>query len=287
MTRLAPTLCLLIAPLLAACADGVAEVQAVDPAPPASGRYGLVVLTAQLGEPGIALSGQLMDYQGVSQADALRALTAPELVWLADDHLAAGTCQLLDTEPHSPEGHTQVDLLDAGPILVRAPAPLEEGQLVPPRELPALVNALAGVVYDADTDLPYLSGGLYRVQADGAELGALSGEVEAPGPVWLDSHQLDDAGLDLHLGGGPDAYVVLTRAAAGRAVACLPLEGADALRVPPEALRHLGPGTIEIDLLRVRRAPLVAEGLPGALLFVTRDATWLTLPDLPSEERAR
>jgi hypothetical protein len=108
----------------------------------------------------------------------------------------------------------------------------------------------------------------------------VTAEIEAPGPVWLEAHTLDDDSLDVRIGGGPDALVLLSRVGTHPvAAACRPLEGADALRVPPEALRHLGGGLTELALIRLRRSPLHSEGLPGTVLFITRDATWLTLPD--------
>lgn len=289
MLRLRPLSPILASALLAACGDGLIEVEQGRETPGESGRYGLVVLTAQLGEPGVAISGQLLDYQGITRRDALLALAAPELAWLAELELSPGTCRLLDTDASEPRALARVDLLDAGPLVVRVPDPLDDVQAVPPRELPPLVAALAGVVYDAATPLPYLAGGTYRLDAEGAETGPVTAEIEAPGPVWLEAHTLDpdDDSLDVRIGGGPDALVLLSRVGTHPvAAACRPLEGADALRVPPEALRHLGGGLTELALIRLRRSPLHSEGLPGTVLFITRDATWLTLPDL-AEERVR
>ncbi len=242
-----------------------------------------MVLTAQLGEPGVDVSGQLLDYQGMTRRDALLALAAPELAWLAELEVSPGTCRLLDADTPEPSALARVDLLDAGPLVLRVPDPLDDRLTIAPRELPPLVAALAGVVYDAATQLPYLAGGTYRLEAEGAETGPLAAEVEAPGPVWLEAHSIDEDGLEVRIGGGPDALVLLTRVGHPVAAACRPLEGADALRLPPEALRHVGSGPAELALIRLRRSPLAAEVLPGTVLFITRDATWLTLPDLALE----
>ena len=89
------------------------------------------------------------------------------------------------------------------------------------------------------------------------------------------------------LGGAADPIVLLSRQVGRRSLfaACRPVEGADTLRMPTEALRHLGPGPASLAALRIARTPLALEGLDGALLFVTRDATELTLPEpgIPEE----
>lgn len=271
---------------LSACGEGVADGERIDETPGESGRYGLVVLTTQLGEPGVAVSGQLLDYQGITRRDALLALAAPELAWLDGLDLPPGGCHLLDADAPDPGPGARVDLLDAGPLAVRAPDPLDDRLVVPPRALPPLVMALAGVVYDGDARLPYLAGGTYALHAEGGEVGPLTAEIEAPAPVWLEGHTLDEGGLDVHIGGGPDALVLLARGGLRPVgAACRPREGADRLRMPPEALHHLGAGPAELALVRLTRGPIAGDGLPGAVVFITRDATWLTLPE--PEERVR
>ncbi|MEZ4471111.1 MAG: hypothetical protein R3F60_09990 [bacterium] len=278
---------LALALTLPACSDAVVDVEVADEAPVQAGRYGLVVISAELGQPGVAISGQWMEYDGMGRAEALMTLAAPEHALLAEAPPSMGTCRLLDAEAGRPGPGGQIDRLDAGPLRVAAPAPLLDAVLVAPRELPPLVAALAGVVYDADAELPYLAGGRYTVQAEGADVAPVSAEVESPLPTWIAGHQLDDAGLEVRLGGAADPVVLLSRQAGSRALfaACRPIEGADTLRIPPEALRHLGAGPASLAALRIARTPLVAEGLDGALLFVTRDATELTLPEpgIPEE----
>ncbi|MCB9545836.1 MAG: hypothetical protein H6706_08220 [Myxococcales bacterium] len=280
-----PALALALA--LPACSDAVVDVEVVEEAPVAAGRYGLVVISADLGQPGVAISGQWMAYDGMGRADALLALAAPEHALLADAPPSMGSCRLLDAEARRPAAGSRVDLLDAGTLTVLAPAPLTEAVHIAPRELPPLIAALAGVVYDADADLPYLAGGRYDVRAEGADVGPVMAHVEAPQPSWIEGHQVDDAGLEIRLGGAADPIVLLSRQVGRRSLfaACRPVEGADTLRMPTEALRHLGPGPASLAALRIARTPLALEGLDGALLFVTRDATELTLPEpgIPEE----
>jgi len=253
--------------------------------PVAEDRFGLLMLTHDRGEPGVTVSGQLMATRGPSRSAALHALTQPEQAWLVTETVEAGECRAMHTEHGALNPGSTIDLLSVGDVSVSAPdrrdAPLD----LPPRDFPPVSFALSGVVYDGDAPeaVPYRSGGLYRVSAPGDQLGPLGGAIVAPRPVTIEPSPIDDSGLLVRIGDAEDALIVVSRDE-GRAttgVLCRTRRGE--VLVPREALERLGPGDTQIAAARVRRSPLLVDGLADAeLVFMTRDTIDLQLPDLRS-----
>lgn len=268
---------LLITVALAACSGELDDLEAAAPSSaPMAEQYGLVVLSRAVGERGIAVSGQLLDYAGVDRAAALAALATPDDVWLTAPEPARGACHALTIDADAIGIDARVDVLDAGPLRIDAPdAP---GLVVQPRELPPVVATIGGVVYDA-ADADALPAVVDRVVLDapGSETGPITGTVRAPAAVELLGFELDADGLMVH-GSGP-GLLLLSRLRGARTVGLLCGLGTDALHVDPATLAHLGEGPADLTLLSVRRAPLLIDGADaGDLLFVVRDADELTIP---------
>jgi hypothetical protein len=272
---------LLSAVALGACSAPVDPSES--PAPPVEAsdapaeRYGLVVLSRTVGEPGVSVSGQLLDFEGVTRHEALTALATPDDAWLVADAPDAGTCRALLIEADPIEVAARVDVLDAGMLRVRPPE--LQGMYVSPRTLPPVVTAIAGVVYDADAPeaLP-MTPGHWRVQAPGAEVGPVSGEVEAPDGIWLNSAEFDDDGLRV-VTTEDDATVLISRMrdAQTLGVVCRTQDGV--IDISATHLAHLGAGPADIAVSNVHRAPLRVDGSEaGDLLFVVRDADELHIP---------
>ncbi len=170
---------------LACSGPELAEVNS-DKAPPASGRYGLVVLAHAYGDPGVSVSGQFMAFEGFTREAALHALAPAEDVWLLQDAPEPGHCRFLSVTGSSNWG--AIDLLSAGTLSVRPPEPQAHAPVeLFPRTLPAVVFSVSGHVYDAEAlqDLPFLSGGTYRIRAPGAEVGEVFAQVVAPDAIRL------------------------------------------------------------------------------------------------------
>ena len=261
------------------CAEAP-SLSSADEAPAAGEeqRYGLVVLTHEYSEPGVAVSGQLMRWQGASRAAALHALAVPEQAFLAAVPPAAGACRALQLGDEPPP--ESVDLLAVGPLTVRPPA-LRQAMALSPRDFPAVTFRLSGVVYDADApeQLAFAAGGEYTVSAPGDELGAVTGRVEAPEPVWLEQVSVDDEGVQVRWGGGADATVLIWRDVGPLTVgvACRG-EGHGAATIDRAALRRLGGTDLQLVVAQVRRAPLQVDGVDdAALIFVSRDTAELDL----------
>ncbi len=261
------------------------DADGTDPAPTsddavAEARFGLVVLARDGDEPGVTVSGQLLATRGPDRAAALHALTQPEQVWLTTAEVDPGECRVMHTAHGELAPGSVVDLLSVGELTVSAPdrrgSPLE----LPPRDFPPASFALGGVVYDGDAPeaLPYRAAGLYRVSAPGDQLGPLGGAVVAPEPMHVDTLRFDDDGA-LQVGWhGGDARVVIARDRGDDTMGVL-CRGDGGLRVPAEALERLGPGAAQLAAARIRRAPLLVDGLTDAeLLFVTRDTVDLSIP---------
>jgi hypothetical protein len=259
------------------CAEAPSLLSAEEaPALGGERHHGLVVLTHEYNEPGVAVSGQLMRWRGTSRAAALHALAVPEQAFLAATPPAPGTCRalVLGDEP-APES---VDLLAVGPMTVRPPA--RQAMELSPRDFPAVTFRLSGVVYDADApeQLDFVAGGDYTVSAPGDELGAVTGRVEAPPPVWLQQVTVDDEGVQVRWGGPADATVLLWRdvGALTVGVACRG-EGGSAT-VDAAELTRLGGSDLQLVVAQVRRAPLQVDGVDDAtLIFVSRDTAELDL----------
>lgn len=268
------------------------DADGTDPAPVSDdvvseARFGLVLLTRDGDEPGVSVSGQLLATRGPSRAAALHALAQPEQVWLATADVEPGECRVMHTEHGSLAPGSVVDLLSVGELTVSAPdrrdAPLE----LPPRDFPPVSFALGGVVYDGDAPeaLPYRPHGLYRVSAPGDQLGPIGGAVLAPEPIAIDEARAEDGALFISWGVG-EARVIVARDGGSHTTGLLCRSGDGAMRVPAEAVERLGPGDAQITAARLRRAPLLVDGLTDAeLLFVTRDTVDVSLPGADRENR--
>lgn len=267
------------------------DAEGIDP--PSTGdvasdaRFGLVLLTHERGEPGVTVSGQLLATRGPGRIAALHALAQPEQVWLATQRLEPGECRLMHTEHGPPAPGSVIDLLSVGELTVSAPDRRDAPLRLPPRDFPPISFALGGVVYDGDAPeaLPYRDGGLYRISAPGDQIGPLGGAVLAPSAVHIDDSELDDGGLRVRWSDRDDALVVIARDT-GRDTLGVVCHGRDGeARVPAEALERLGPGEAQLAAARIRRSPLLVDGLSDAeLLFITRDTIDLTIPDPAPED---
>ncbi len=257
---------------------------ASDPSTP--GRYGLVVLNHEFGEPGVAVSAQLMAWHGTTRAEVLQALALPDQGWLTSEHPADGRCVVVvdGADPATTEAEPpRVDLLSVGTLSVFPPEPLHTALDLAPRDFPLVLFSLSGVVYDADAPqrLPYLAGGRYRVEAPGDELGAVSGSVEAPEAVWIVDAGLHDGGLRVRWGGGGVATVLLSRDVGSNTVGIVCGDADGELVVPAADLARLGDGDAQLTVARVQLGPLEVEGIDEAeVAFVTRDTTELSLAGL-------
>ena len=271
--------------LLGACSadESAAPTDPLHSEPPAvsEGRYGLVVLSHDQQTPGVAVSAQLMAWQGDTRAGALHALSVPEEAWLLESAPAAGQCRGVDSG-HSVDGVAAwIDLLGAGVLTVRAPDPIGDAQLViQPQAFPPVLFALRGLVYDADgpQDLPFLAGGAYRVHAPGDEVGELLAEVVAPAAVRITDLDPVVEGLAVRWTGEPTARVILSRDVGSRTVGVL-CNGVDGeALVPEEELNRLGPGPAQVVVARAHRISTTVSGLDETdVLFVSRDAAEVRL----------
>ncbi|MCA9540289.1 MAG: hypothetical protein KC620_15430 [Myxococcales bacterium] len=266
----------------AACSPEGSEPDAATPAGDegtASARSGLVILTHDRGETGVAVSGQMIAWRAPSRSVALHALTLPEQAWLVDAPPRSG-CRLV-TAPHETPAGSSFDLLSVGELNITAPVPGLPALHLAPRDLPPVSFALSGVVYDADAPeaLPYQPGGLYHLDAAGDELGGLSGAVHAPEPVRLEDMALDEQGLRVQWSGG-EAFVVLSRDAGPWTVGVICRGAEGEVSVPDAALDHLGQGEAQVLVARVARTSLRVDGLNEAeLVFVSRDSAEVRLRD--------
>ncbi len=256
--------------------------------PPSEGRAGLVVLSQTFGEPGVAVSGQVMDYRRQTRSEALHTLAQAEQAWMVSPAPTAGSCRVRRAHGAT-AAHASIDLLDMGALTVSPPAPLDDQPVrIEPRPLPALDFRVGGVVYDADRpeDLPYLAGGRYRLAAGGVDSGPLHAAVLAPPPVYLREISAQADGLQVRWGEGGPARVFLSKDV-GHETLGVDCAGEDgALDVPAVALAALGSGPVQISVQRATRvtAPLVGGG-ETTVMFVTRDAREHVIAD-PLETEA-
>ena len=107
----------------------------------------------------------------------------------------------------------------------------------------------------------------------------------APRAVRIDEARLEDGERKVRWIDGGEALVVLARDT-GRDMLGVVCHGPDGeARVPAEALERLGPGEAQLAAARIRRAPLLVDGLSDAeLLFITRDTIDLTIPEPAPED---
>ncbi|MEZ4466591.1 MAG: hypothetical protein R3F43_19615 [bacterium] len=195
------------------------------------------------GAAGVAISGQWMEYDGMGRAEALMTLAAPEHALLAEAPPSMGTCRLLDAEAGRPGPGGQIDLLDAGPLRVAAPAP-SWTRCSWPAGAAALVAALAGVVYDADAELrtSRAAGTPSRPRGPTSRRSAPRSSRRCP-PGSRPTSSTTRAWRSASA--APPIPWSCSRgrpAAARSSPPAVPSRGADTLRIPPEALRHLGAG---------------------------------------------
>ncbi len=252
--------------VLAACSSA-ADLPPDEATELAEGRYGLVVLTHEAGEPGVAVSGQLMSWRGWTRSEALHALALPEQAWLLAPRGEGCALRVVGGEPEL--AGASIDLLSAGPLRVRSETQSLELQ---PRDFPSVLFALSGVVYDADApELPF-GDALYRVDAPGDELGALAGEVEAPPALQIEELTQDASGLHVTWSGARRTTVMLSRDRGSRTIGVVCSASEQRLTVPPAALRQLGVGPAQLVVAKTQRAALRSAELDEAhLLFVSRD----------------
>jgi len=277
---------------LTGCDRGVdVAAEQVPDEPVAEGRYGLILLTHDFAEVGVAVSAQLLHYQHQTRSSALHALALPEQAWLVADRPTPGECRTVDASAAPLGDAASIDLLDAGTLRVTPPEPLDVPLRLEARDFPRLLFSVSGVVYDADApeQLPYLARGRYRVEAAGAEVGPFVGTVDAPGPVRLDVVDLDDGGLHLEwLGGGP-ATVTLSRDRGSSTLGLQCTSGTEGrFDFSIGLLRALGPGEAQLTVARVSTAPLSVPTIADAdLMFVSRDTVDLLVPDPAQGEGLR
>lgn len=249
---------------------------------PVEARFGLVVLTHEGDEAGVSVSGQLLTTRGQDREAALHALTQPEQAWLALEAIEPGTCRAIRTEHGALPPGSSIDLHSVGDLVVTAPGHRDTPLVLPPRDFPPVSFGVGGVVYDADAPevLPYRAGGLYQIAATGDELGPFGGGVVAPEGVELEALAFDDDGLRVRWRAETDTLVIVSRDTGSDTVGVMCHRRDAELLVPKDALALLGPGDAQLVAARVRRAPLLVDGLAHAeLLFITRHTIDLTVPE--------
>lgn len=278
------------ATLCAACSAPIGDPVAPRP-DREEGRYGLLLMTHDEGEPGVSVSGQFAAWEGSERALVLHALALPEMAWLVAGAPRPGECRPVHAPrtPWSDAGLAHVELMSAGELSVLPPEPMDaEALRLQPREFPRVFFSLGGVVYDADApeDLPFVAEGTYRVRAPGDELGAFDAAIRAPGPVELWGSEPGAAGLTVHWAGDGPAVLTLSREAAGETVglqcAASTSAAGGAFTFPSALLAELGPGEAQLTVSAIRRQPATAPGLDGLdLFFVTRDSALVRVPADP------
>ena len=285
LPRMFARVSLVAATLCAACSSPVDEP--VSPRPDlGEGRYGLLVMTHDYGEPGVAVSGQFAVWAGRQRDDVLHTLALPDMAWLVSGLPAVGSCRAV-AAPRAPvvDGtEANLELLGVGEMTVEAPfeAPAVGTLRLQPREFPRVLFSLGGVVYDADAPeaLPYIAHGMYRVSAPGDEVGAVLAEIAAPGEVRLDEEHLDAAGLTVRWSGQGLAVLTLSRESAGetRGVQCLAPAG-ERFVVPASLLADFGGGDAQLSVGEISRRRVRVAGLSAMdLFFVSRDQAVVRLP---------
>lgn len=270
---------LLTAIALSACSGDLDDpsVSAPTDPPPAlaeAEQYGLIVLSQTVGEEAVSVSGQLLDFAGVDRAAALEALATPDDAWLVAPAPSAQVCRRMDIAVEPMGADARIDVLDAGPLRISAPD--GPAMFIAPSELPPVVTAIAGVVYDGEA-AELASVDAWRISAAGAETGPIVGEVKPPDAALLSGVELEDDGLVIAT--SAPATVVLSRVEGARTRGLVCGVGEAPLHIDWATLGHLGEGPADIAALSVRRAPLLIDGADaGDLLFVVRDADELFIP---------
>lgn len=246
------------------------------------GGYGLVVLSHEVDDPGVQVSGQFVHYRGPTRAQVLHALALPEQAWLVGEAPPPGECRPVSVRPADLDDGGSIDLLGAGELRVTPPGDAAAPLVLAPREFPHVHFAISGVVYDAHAPeaLPFEAGGVYRVEAGGETVGGFEQSVRAPAALRIRIVEVDEAGLHVEWEQAGAAVVTLSRDVGSRTVGVqCAADRDDAADVPWEALRALAPGDVQLTVARVTAVPLRAPELDeGDLVFVSRDTTEVRLP---------
>lgn len=262
-----------------ACSPNIDDVVEGTPDPPQEGRDGLLVLTHHFGEPGVAVSGQLMAWQATEPANAHHALALPVQAWLLETDLESDQCRQVEAAIIDPL--VRIDLLSAGALTITAPSSLHAPLIIEPVDFPPIRFSLSGVVYDADAPehLPYRAEDTYLVSASGDQIGAFRGELTAPNAVWIKRQYFDRNGLHIEWGGDGSTQIILTQDIAGRSVGLVCTGTDHSMMIDTATLASLSPGSAQLVVAQVNHTAISAEGLDIVeLLFVSRDDTDLTLP---------
>lgn len=265
---------------LAGCSTTGDAIDPTDPAdePAAEIRFGLVTLTHEAEEAGVAVSGQLFVARGHTRATALHAVMQPDAVWLTEA-IDEGTCRMVRTPQNADGG--PVDLLSVGELTVSTPG-VEEPLRIAARAFPPVSFASSGVVYDIDAPeaLPYRSGRTYRADAVGDELGRLSGEVTAPRALFVDGVDIDRDGLTIRWDDAEPIVALLSRDLGDGTIGVHCADRGGDLTVPPGMLAALGAGEAQLTVARLERSPLTIDGLGDAeLLFIDRQTVAIQVSD--------
>ena len=271
--------------------ESIELTDAAAPPEPAMGSYGLVLLSHESGDEGVAVSGQFLLYAGQSRASALHALALPEQAWLVGEHPVPGECGVVDSRPAplTDDGDGSIDLLDVGRLQVRAEGFGNSSLLLEPREFPRVLLSISGVVYDADApeQLHFRAGAHYRVRSPGGEVGPLDGRVRAPRPIGRVQSHLNHRGLDVAWEPAGRVLIILSRdlRSGTKGVVCTS-QGRGRFLVPRAELAQLGPGESQLLVARVRRVSVASPGLAEThLIFLSQNTQTVHLPEFGSEPR--
>ena len=263
----------------AACSPNIDDTVEGTPDPLQEGRDGLLVFTHHFGDPGIAVSGQLMAWQATELMDAHHALALPVQAWLLGAALEPDQCHRVEAAIIDPL--VRIDLLSAGALTITAPGSSHTPLVIEPVDFPPIRFSLSGVVYDADApeSLPYRAEDTYLLSASGDQIGAFRGELTAPGAVWIKRQYFDQSGLHIEWGGDGPTQIILTQDIAGRSVGLVCTGTDHSMIIDTATLAALSPGSAQLVVAQVNHTAISAEGLDSVdLLFVSRDDTDLTLP---------
>ena len=227
-----------------------------------------------------------------AEADGIEALLGA-----GPAELRRGECRVVDRRARSgaafsAEGpEAEVELLDAGDLLIRGPSGQSALQA---RRYPDLVPFVAGVYY-AETEPPLeleqgTSGEVQVVGVGGAEVGPFAATVPLPLEMPLCEVTWTATGIELRWGPGgePEGLRIDVRDARGdgaRAVSCAAADDGG-FTVPATLVSSLGAREVRVAAERRHRQPFVGAGVAGGEIVVSlRDTSELTLPLLEAKPR--
>ncbi|MFN3202960.1 MAG: hypothetical protein ACE366_31495 [Bradymonadia bacterium] len=263
-----------------------------DAQPVTSSRYGLVTLHREAGVEGITLSAQIIEYAGLTEAEALHTVLPAERAWLIEDLDAAeAQCTPLHTDAptfddlDSASGGPWIELLDGGPFEIATGIPSDanlEHQggtfQVSPQPLPAVIPALGGVVYDGSSARisahPLAVYSIESLSALDAHVGPVSGGVGAADPIRIEAITWAQGGAHVQISGPGRATLIFSREEEGQpaGVRCTLPHGGRHL-IPTEAI---GDGALKVTAARVQQGTLDIDGVPRAdLMFISSDVAYL------------